>query len=934
MIFVSETDPANPDFQSVKVQGTDLPTVQDVLDVISNQSMPLMVGQTPDNLVKATAPGLVVDAGVAVATVFDATSHAKLPTAKAVADYITSIQNTFKYVKEWHVSPTQGNNSNVGSEDAPFATIAYALTKIDGSGHALILHVGTYTEAVTLNLQYNFDIVGAANKSGLVNLTGLWTFAGALSTASVRATKVNFAGGIALSGVTGLYLADAQCASINKTGAGYLEAVDADINGVVSLTGAGMALYVSSTVTGMVINNANAVGVTRDCKTVGPVVVTAGVYQDDNSTNYASTLTGYAVSSTVNGAVYMQRGACLTPSSTVARVQLLGLWSISNMAFDEANSILTGTHVSTYSYFDSIKTFGADGLVASNTARTRTAKVTHMGLDLPSYTATEIANLTGVPVGRMLWNSTDSKPQYWTGATWVQLRAAPTVPVMTGATSNTAGAAGLVPAPGAGDQAKVLTGAGTYVAQPVVPGAMTGATSSTAGAAGLVPAPAAGDQDRFLAGDGTFKIPAIAAGSIGSTELASTAVTPGTYGDATKAVTLTVDQDGRITAASETAITSTGTVAVKQYAKFTCAPQTSQPISVGYRIVFNQTEARSGTDITLTNGGNQININPTVPGTQYKVRSSHGIAYASAGPALVQTSLLEIASQHYVGSKSITTATNKANNIAYNADGAEYTITANALIAITLLITYNEHGTVLGYDASQGTDQQPWIEIEAVTAPFVVPNSGLVQPTTTILRAGQSGNYTPPTGCVRIEFEAVAPGASGSGGGSNIGGSVSNAGPSGDLIFGGLTLKGGPVAYANNPAPTLPAGWEGYTLGGSGGRFGGWTSPSSTVPANGGQGASSPFGDGGGGGTSGYGAQSPSAPGAGGGGGGTYGVINQQCYGGLSGGSGDYAKVTIKNPVGPFAYSLGYSGTPGGPGTSGNGGESGSHSFMAIKEFY
>ena len=422
-VNISEVDPANPDYNSVKVQGVPLPTTQDVLNVISTQTMPLLAGQTPDNLVKATAPGLVVDAGVAPSNVLDPTSHAKLPTGKAVSDYITSIQNTFKYVKEWHVSPTLGSNSNVGSEDAPFQTISHALTKIDGSGHALFLHTGTYAENITLNLQHNFDVVGAAGKSSLVNLTGLWTFAGSLSAASVRATKVNFAGGIALSGVTGLYLLDAQHGTLNKTGGGYFEAVDTDGNGVVTLTGAGMALYVSSTVVGMVINNAGAVGVTRDCKTVGPVVVTAGIYQDDNSTNYAVSSTGYAVSSTVNGAVYMQRGACLTPTSTVARVQLLGPWSISNMAFDEANSVLSGTQISTFSYFDSIKTLGSDGLVAANTARTKTARVSYFGLDLPQYTATEIAALAGMPNGRTLWNSTDAKPQYWSGTAWVQLGA-------------------------------------------------------------------------------------------------------------------------------------------------------------------------------------------------------------------------------------------------------------------------------------------------------------------------------------------------------------------------------------------------------------------------------------------------------------------------------------------------------------------------------
>lgn len=45
--------------------------------------------------------------------------------------------------------------------------------------------------------------------------------------------------------------------------------------------------------------------------------------------------------------------------------------------------------------------------------------------------------------------------------------------VMTGATSGTAGASGLVPAPAAGDEAKVLSGAGTWVNQPTIPTAPT-----------------------------------------------------------------------------------------------------------------------------------------------------------------------------------------------------------------------------------------------------------------------------------------------------------------------------------------------------------------------------------------------------------------------------------------------------------------------------
>jgi hypothetical protein len=86
------------------------------------------------------------------------------------------------------------------------------------------------------------------------------------------------------------------------------------------------------------------------------------------------------------------------------------------------------------------------------------------------------------------------------------------VPTMTGATDEDDGAKGLVPAPSAGDEAKFLTGAGTYSAIPT----MTGATDEDDGASGLVPAPSAGDEAKFLTGAGTFS--AIPKVSMGETE--------------------------------------------------------------------------------------------------------------------------------------------------------------------------------------------------------------------------------------------------------------------------------------------------------------------------------------------------------------------------------------------------------------------------------
>ena len=91
----------------------------------------------------------------------------------------------------------------------------------------------------------------------------------------------------------------------------------------------------------------------------------------------------------------------------------------------------------------------------------------------------------------------------------------------TGATANKDGKPGAVPAPSAGDQGKFLRGDGNWATVPKQkqadweqadstavdfvkhkPGAFAGATAQTAGAMGFVPAPAAGENDMFLRGDG------------------------------------------------------------------------------------------------------------------------------------------------------------------------------------------------------------------------------------------------------------------------------------------------------------------------------------------------------------------------------------------------------------------------------------------------
>lgn len=101
---------------------------------------------------------------------------------------------------------------------------------------------------------------------------------------------------------------------------------------------------------------------------------------------------------------------------------------------------------------------------------------------------------------------------------------------------------------------KNVTDALGYTPVKTVPG-MTGATASKAGAAGTVPAPAAGDNAKFLAGNGTWATPkdtvythpvsGVTAASYGP----SANATP-TYGATFNVPNVTVDENGHITAAA------------------------------------------------------------------------------------------------------------------------------------------------------------------------------------------------------------------------------------------------------------------------------------------------------------------------------------------------------------------------------------------------
>lgn len=166
---------------------------------------------------------------------------------------------------------------------------------------------------------------------------------------------------------------------------------------------------------------------------------------------------------------------------------------------------------------------------------------------------------------------------------------------MTGATAETAGTHGQVPAPAAGDQAKFLRGDGTWAATPY-PNVFTGADGSNAGAVGLVPAPAATDDTKFLKGDGTWAAITLPDVPVKSVKVNGSALTPDAQGAVditvpTKVSDLTNDSNFQTDTEVQTAIDSALTSAYKAGGSKTFAELSGLNVAANEGKVYNVSDA-------------------------------------------------------------------------------------------------------------------------------------------------------------------------------------------------------------------------------------------------------------------------------------------------------------------------------------------------------
>lgn len=264
---------------------------------------------------------------------------------------------TFKYNREWHVSPDLGSDTlGDGSYEKPYATIAKVKSVIGvQTGHAIYMHVGSYTENVNWNIG-NTDFIAMLD-GGTVNISGNWIFSHT-GAGSVRVWNGGWNGTVTVSGSGPTFFTSTNLnGAFTKSGSGYIELrLAAEVNDTtssVTITGAGQFVMNGGAANFVTINNANAQFVSRNTN-LAVINLQAGTAVVDSAYVYSATPTTASVTSAAGTFFYSYNSHFVTATGTLSRVNLAGYYSLNDTQYDKTNSTLSGINLATVNHFDVI----------------------------------------------------------------------------------------------------------------------------------------------------------------------------------------------------------------------------------------------------------------------------------------------------------------------------------------------------------------------------------------------------------------------------------------------------------------------------------------------------------------------------------------------------------------------------------------------------
>lgn len=273
-------------------------------------------------------------------------------------------QISFKYSKIYYVA-TNGVDANTasnnGSQNAPFKTVAYALT-IAPTGSCIMLLDKTTEPALTIT-KANIDISTVGTRSALCGFTNKVTINNTVSASSIRLSGLAFDAGLetASTNTGGLYVYNGQIGTsggtvgFTKNDGGYTEFVGVDASNYVNTLSKGTIAVVGGKLAAPVISGTGTrVAISGDCTVVGNATVAAGAILAWLGGYHYAQATGYAVTAPANATVLIDGVQFVRPDGTLAPLSLAGNWSTQYTEFARATSILTGTNLGAIDWFDKI----------------------------------------------------------------------------------------------------------------------------------------------------------------------------------------------------------------------------------------------------------------------------------------------------------------------------------------------------------------------------------------------------------------------------------------------------------------------------------------------------------------------------------------------------------------------------------------------------
>lgn len=280
----------------------------------------------------------------------------------------------YQYSKYRYVDNVGGSDTNQGSFNAPYKTVAYALTQITTG--MIICLLGQTTEAAlsipaTLT---NIDILSFGTRSALNGFTNSVTVLGT-GAGSVRFQNLNFGGGLtrASTSTCGIYVYGGSIgtAGFTQSGNGYTEFVETDASNGANTISAGRLVTNGGKTTAPIVTGAGTfVSINNAGSIIGNATVAAGSALSAILSIWVSAATGHAISS-VAGSTVLIDGVQFVRSdlATLSTVSLLGNWSIQYAEFNRSSSVLTGNNLASVDYFDKV------GLLNTATVTGRTKQL-------------------------------------------------------------------------------------------------------------------------------------------------------------------------------------------------------------------------------------------------------------------------------------------------------------------------------------------------------------------------------------------------------------------------------------------------------------------------------------------------------------------------------------------------------------------------------